>query len=121
MASTNRDRDRGRKYLSGNQKRALAKAKVAENEKHRGAITKFLVTPSLKRPCIEDEEDKNDSENDNTAISPITVDEYNDEIDNKFEKVQVDTQLNQTEDDLNTKEDSAKVKSPLIAKEESEG
>ena len=62
---------------------------------------------------FEDEEDKNDSKNDNTAISPITVDEYS--------AVQVDTQLNQTEDDLNTTEDSAKVKSPLIAKEESEG
>ncbi|XP_042206313.1 uncharacterized protein LOC121855442 [Homarus americanus] len=123
MASTSRDRGRGRKYLNGNQKRALAKAKVLENEKHRGAIKKFLVTPPLKRPCIEDEEDKNDSENDNTAISPITVDEYNEEIDIQFEKVQVDTQtqLNQTEDDLNTTEDSAKVRSPLIAKEESEG
>ena len=43
MGKTSRDRDKGRKYLSGNQKRALAKAKEAENEKHRGAINKFLV------------------------------------------------------------------------------
>ena len=34
MGKTSRDRDKGRKYLSGNQKRALAKAKKAENEKY---------------------------------------------------------------------------------------
>ena len=49
MGNTSRDRDKGRKYSSGNQKRALAKAKEAENEKQRGAINKFLVTPPLKR------------------------------------------------------------------------
>ena len=48
MASTSRDRDKGQKYLSGIQKEALAKAKAAENEKQRGAITKFFVTPTLK-------------------------------------------------------------------------
>ena len=46
---------------------------------------KFLVTPTLKQQHIEDEENKNNSENDNTAMSPITVDEDNDEIDNKLE------------------------------------
>ena len=35
MGKTSRDRDKRRKYLSGNQKRALAKAKEAENEKNR--------------------------------------------------------------------------------------
>ena len=44
MRKTSRDRDRGRKYLNGNQilimwylngKRALTKAKEAENEKQR--------------------------------------------------------------------------------------
>ena len=34
MASTSRDRDKGRKYLNGYKEPALAKAKVAEDEKH---------------------------------------------------------------------------------------
>ena len=48
MEKTSRDRDKGRKYLSGDQKRALAKAKEAENEKHRGDINKFLVAQGLR-------------------------------------------------------------------------
>ena len=79
MEKTSRDRDKGRMYLSGNQKRALAKAKEAENEKYRGAINKFLVTPSLKRPRIENKENNNNSENDIT-MNPITVDQYNYDI-----------------------------------------
>ncbi|XP_032895465.1 uncharacterized protein LOC116985118 [Amblyraja radiata] len=118
MASTSRDRDKGRKCLSGNQKRALVKAKVAENEKHRGALKKFLVTPSLKRPCIEDEENKNYSENDDIALSPITVDKYNDDIDNKLEKD--DAAVNQIEDDLNAPEDNAKAESLLMTGEKQE-
>ena len=84
MGKTSRDRDKGRKYLSGNQKRALAKE--AENEKHRGAINKFLVTPSLKRPRIENEENNSNSENDIT-MNPITVDQYNLDINGKLEKM----------------------------------
>ena len=41
----------------------MTKAKVANNEKHRVAIKKFLVTLSLKRPRIGDEENKNYSGN----------------------------------------------------------
>ena len=59
MGKTSRDQDKGCKYLSGNQKRALAKTKEAENEKHRGAVNIFLVTPSLQRPRIENEENNN--------------------------------------------------------------
>ena len=59
IARTNRDRVKVHKYLCGNKKRALAKAKVAENEKHRGAIKKFLVTPSLKQPWIGNVGNKN--------------------------------------------------------------
>ena len=73
MEKTSRDRDKGCKYLSGNQKRALAKAKKAENEKHTGAINKFLVTPSLKHPRIENKENNNNSKND-IAMNPKTVD-----------------------------------------------
>ena len=73
MGKTSGDRDKGRKYLSGNQKRALAKAKKAENEKYRDAIKKFLVTLSLKRLRIDNEENNNNSENDITMNS-ITVD-----------------------------------------------
>ena len=98
MASTSRDRDKGQKYLSGNQKWALAKAKAAENEH------------------IEDEESKNNSENDNRATSPIIVDEYNDEIDNKLEND--DAAMNQVEDNVNTPEDSTKVGSLLITDED---
>ena len=58
MASTSRDRDKGRKYLSSIKKRALVKAKVAEIEKPRGAIKKLLVPTSLKRPWFADEENK---------------------------------------------------------------
>ena len=101
MASTSRDRDRGCKYLSGNRKQALAKAKEAENEKLTGIITNFLASPPTKRACIEDEEDRNYSENYNTNKSQ-TVDDYIHEI-NKLEKV--DTQMNQTEDSLDTIED----------------
>ena len=50
MASTSKDRDEGRKYLSGNKKQALAKAKVAENEKHRGAIQKIPSRSIFKAP-----------------------------------------------------------------------
>ena len=78
MASTSRDRDRGRRYLGGNQKQALEK--VVENKKQRGTITKFFVTTPVKCLRIENEEDTNDLKNHNTGISQITV---NDEIDNK--------------------------------------
>ena len=98
MGKTSRDRDKGRKYLSGNQKRALAKAKEAENEKHRGAINKFLVTSSLKRPRIENEENNNNSEN-YVTMNPIIVDQYNYDINNKLEKN--DTAVNKIEDNLN--------------------
>ena len=62
MGKTSRVRDEGRKYSSGNRKRALAKARKAENKKQRGAIHKFLVTPSLKRPRMENEKNKSNSE-----------------------------------------------------------
>ena len=111
MGKTSRDRDKGRKYLSGNQKRALAKAKEAENEKHRGAINKFLVTPSLKRPRIENEENNSNSENDIT-MNPITVDQYNLDINGKLEKN--DTAVNKIEDNLNSSQDSPNTESIII-------
>ena len=111
MGKTSRDRDKGRKYLSGNQKRALAKAKEAENEKHRGAINKFFVTPSLKRPRIENEENNSNSENDIT-MNPITVDQYNLDINGKLEKN--DTAVNKIEDNLNSSQDSPNTESIII-------
>lgn len=66
-------------------------------------------------PCIEDEENKNYSENDDIALSPITVDKYNDDIDNKLEKD--DAAVNQIEDDLNAPEDSVKAESLLMTGE----
>ena len=111
MGKTSRDRDKGRKYLSGNQRRALAKAKEAENEKHRGAINKFLVTPSLKRPRIENEENNSNSENDVT-MNPITVDQYNLDINGKLEKN--DTAVNKIEDNLNSSQDSSNTESIII-------
>ena len=77
----------------------MAKAKEAENGKHRGAINKFLVTPSLKRPRIENEENNNNSEN-HITMNPITVDQYNYDINNKLEKN--DTAVNKIEDNLNS-------------------
>ena len=111
MEKTSRDRDKGCKYLSGNQKRALAKAKEAENEKHRGAINKFLVTPSLKRPRIENKKNNNNSENDIT-MNPITVDQYNYDINNKLEKN--DTAVNKIKDNLNSSQDSSNTESIII-------
>ena len=103
MEKTSRDQDKGCKYLSGNQEKALAKAKEAENEKHRSPINKFLVTPSLKRPRIENEENNNNSKNDIT-MNPITVDQYNYDINNKLKKN--DTAVNKIEDNLNSSQDS---------------
>ena len=77
---------------------------------------KFLVTQTLKQQCIEDEENKNNSENDNTAMSPIIVDEYNEEIDNKLENN--DAAVNQVEDNVDAPEDSTKVGSLLITDED---
>ena len=110
MGKTSRDRDKGRKYLSGNQKSALAKAKEAENEKHRGAINKFLVTPSLKRTRIGNEENNN-SANDIT-MNPITVDQYNYDINNKLEKNH--TAVNKIEDNLNSSQDIPNIESIII-------
>ena len=87
MASRSRDRDKERKYLSGNQERALANAKVARNKKHEGAIEQFLATPSLKRPWIGDEENKNDLGNADRTMNPSTVDQYNDDVNKKLEKI----------------------------------
>ena len=70
----------------------------------------------MKQQCIEDEENKNNSENDNTAISPIIVDEYNDEIDNKLEND--DAAVNQVEDNVNAPEESTIVGSLLITDED---
>ena len=111
MGKTSKDRDHGRKYLSGNQKRALAKAKEAENEKHGGTIHKFLVTLSLKRPRIENEENNSNSENDIT-MNPITVDQYNLDINGKLEKN--DTAVNKIEDNLNSSQDSPNTESIII-------
>ena len=111
IRKTSRDRVKGRKYLSGNQKRGLAKAKEAENEKHRVAINKFLVTPSLKGPRIENEENNNNSENDIT-MNPITVDQYNYDISNKLEKN--DTTMNKIEDNLNSSQNSPNTESTII-------
>ena len=111
MGKTSRDRDKGRKYLSGNQKRVLAKAKEAENEKHRGAINKFLVTPSLKRPRIENQENSNNSENDIT-MNPVTVDQYNYDINNKLEKN--DTAVNKIEDNLNLSQECPNTENIII-------
>ena len=74
-----------------------------------GAIKTCLVTKCYKRPCTEDEENKNCSENNDIATSPTTVDKYSDEIDNKSEKV--DVAENQSEDGLNAPENSAKAES----------
>ena len=106
MRKTSRDRDRGRKYLSGNQK-----TKEAENEKHRDPINKFLVTPSLKRPRIENKENNNNSENDIT-MNPIIVDQYNYDINNKLEKN--DTAVNNIEDNINLSQDSPNTESIII-------
>ena len=113
MGKTSKNRDKGRTYLSGNQKRALAKAKEAENEKHRGAINIpcYPNTPSLKRPRIENEENNNNSENDIT-MNPITVDQYNYDINNKLEKN--DTAVNKIEDNLNSSQDSPNTESIII-------
>ena len=89
----------------------MAKAKEAENEKHRSAINKFLVTSSLKRPRIENEENNNNSENDIT-INPTTVDQYNYEINNKLENN--DTAVNQIEDNLKSSQDSPHTESIII-------
>ena len=77
----------------------MAKTKVAENEKHRGAIKKFLVTPSLKRPWIGDKENKNYSGNADRAMIQIAIDQYNDDVDEKLEKD--NAAVNQMEDDFN--------------------
>ena len=59
-------------------------------------MEKFLVTPFLKRPCIENENESY-SEKDDTTLKPSTFDEYNDKP-NKLEKH--DTTVIQ-EDDIN--------------------
>ena len=43
--------------------------------------------PWGKRPCTEDEENKNYSEK--RAVSPVTFNKYSDEIDSKLEKIHV--------------------------------
>jgi len=59
MASTCRDRYRKRKYLSGSQKRALAKVEVAKNEMHGGAIKNFLSLHLLRVDVVRMKKAKN--------------------------------------------------------------
>ena len=89
----------------------MAKAKEAENKKLRGAIHKLLVTPSLKRPRIENEENNNNSEN-GIIMNPITVNQYNYVINNKLEKN--NTAVNKIEDNLNSSQDSPNTESIII-------
>ena len=64
----------------------------------------------MKRSRIENEENNN-SEND-TIMNPITVDQYNYDINNKLEKN--DITVNKIEDNLNSSQDSPNTESIII-------